>query len=94
MGGWGEESEEDKESWERQPGYFVLAFNTVFQVGWCSFRGVQSSSSAPVFGVVVHEHVVRDGQDVTLHTDCSRYNHLKKGNIHCNHGTQTYTTKN
>lgn len=41
--------------------------STVFQVGLRSFRRVQSSSSAAVFGVVVHEHVVGDGQDVALH---------------------------
>lgn len=79
------ESEEDKESLVREPGCFARAFNTVFQVGRCSFRGVQSPSSAPVFGVVVHKHVVGDGQDVTLHAHRSRHNHLRKGKTDGNH---------
>lgn len=60
---------------------FVRALNTVFQVGRCSFRRVQSSSSAAMFGVVVHKHVVGDSQDVTLHAHRGRNNHLR------NHGT-------
>lgn len=79
------ESEEDKESSVREPGRFVRAFNTVFQVGRCSLRGVQSPSSAPVFGVVVHKHVVGDGQDVTLHAHRSRHNHLREGKTDGNH---------
>lgn len=85
------ESEEDKESQERQPGYFVHAFNTVFQVGRCSFRGVQPSSSAPVFRIVVHEHVVGDGKNVTLDAHCGRYYHLKKRNVHFTHVMMSYS---
>lgn len=55
------------------------AFNTVFQVGRGSFRRVQSPSSAPVFWVVVHKHVVGDGQDVTLHAHRGGHNHLGQG---------------
>lgn len=78
------ESEEDKESLAREPGCFVPAFNTVFKVGRCSFRGVQPSSSAPVFGVVMYKHVVGDGQDVTLHAHRSRHNHLRKTDVNYN----------
>lgn len=41
-----------------------------------TFRRVQSPGPAAVFGVVVHKHVVGDGEDVAVHVDRGRHHHL------------------
>lgn len=41
-----------------------------------TFRGVKAASPAAMFGIVVDEHVVRNGQHMTVHVNCRRYNDL------------------
>lgn len=41
-----------------------------------TFRRVQSPGPATVLGVVVHKHVVGDGEDVAVHVDRGRHHHL------------------
>lgn len=41
-----------------------------------TFGRVQSPGPATVLGVVVHEHVVGDGEDVAVHVDRGRHHHL------------------
>ena len=56
-----------------------------------TFRGVQASSAAAMFGVVVDEHVVWDRQHVTVHVDCSGNHHLR---AHTHTHTHTQTQRN
>ena len=42
-----------------------------------TFGGVQASGTAAMFGVVVDEHVVRHGQDMTIHVDGRGNHHLR-----------------
>lgn len=41
-----------------------------------TFRRVQPPGPATVLGVVVHKHVVGDGEDVAVHVDRGRHHHL------------------
>lgn len=43
-----------------------------------TFRGVKAAGTAAMFGVVMDEHVVRNGQHVTVHVNCRRYNDLER----------------
>ena len=53
---------------------------TVLQVRGRSLGRVQPASAAAMFGVVVDEHVVGDGQYMTIHTHRGRHHHLRGGN--------------
>ena len=44
-------------------------------------RGIQSLSSSPVFGVVVNKHVVRHGQQLTLHAGLGGDDHLEPPHV-------------
>lgn len=50
---------------------------TMFQVWGRALWGVQSASPAPMFRVVVHKHVIRHSQNMTIHADCRRDYHLQ-----------------
>lgn len=50
---------------------------TMFQVRGRTFRGVEPSSPPTVFGIVVDEHVVRNGQDVAIHVHRCGNHHLQ-----------------
>lgn len=44
--------------------------------GVLTFRRIQAPGPAAMFGVVVHKHVVRHGQHVSVHTHSRGHHHL------------------
>lgn len=50
---------------------------TMFQIRRRTFRGIESSSSPPVLGIVVHKHIVWHCQHVAINIDCCRHHDLQ-----------------
>ena len=64
--------------------YWVLWCSVFYEWQWSShssetsltFRRIKSPGSPTMFGVVVYEHVVRDGEDVAVNVHRRRHHHL------------------
>lgn len=50
---------------------------TMFQIRRRTFRGIESSSSPPVLGIVVYKHIVRHCQHMAINIDCCRHHNLQ-----------------
>lgn len=51
---------------------------TMFQIRRRTFRGIESSSSPPVLGIVVYKHIVRHCQHMAINIDCCRHHNLQE----------------
>lgn len=51
---------------------------TILQIVRRTFWRVESASPSPVLGIVVYEHVVRNGQDMAVHIAGRRYDNLQQ----------------
>ncbi len=56
---------------------------TMFQVWLCAFRGVQPTSSASMFRVIMNKHVIRYSQDVSIYAHRRTHHHLQETNDDC-----------
>lgn len=50
---------------------------TMFQIRRRTFRRIESSSSPPMLGIVVHKHIVRHCQHMAINIDCCRHHNLQ-----------------